>query len=60
MPYQGTELEQLGKGEALLSPSQVEGWDARYSKALTPNVPDFAFVRQWLHSNIFLPILKLV
>ena len=36
VPYQGTELEQLGKGEGYCR-RQVEGWDARYSKALTPN-----------------------
>jgi len=51
VPYQGTELEQLGKGEGYCR-RQVEGWDARYSKALTPNVPDFAFVRQWLQQHI--------
>ena len=31
-----------GQGEGCCR-RQVEGWDARYSKALTPNVPDFAF-----------------
>jgi aminoglycoside phosphotransferase (APT) family kinase protein len=51
VPYQGTELEQLGKGEGYCR-RQVEGWDTRYSKALTPNVPDFAFVRQWLQQHI--------
>ena len=51
VPYQGTELEQLGKGEGYCR-RQVEGWDARYSKALTPNVPDFAFVREWLLEHI--------
>jgi aminoglycoside phosphotransferase (APT) family kinase protein len=33
VPYQGTELEKLGKGEGYCR-RQVEGWDARYSKAL--------------------------
>ena len=51
VPYQGTELEKLGKGEGYCR-RQVEGWDARYQKALTPNVPDFAFVRQWLLEHI--------
>jgi aminoglycoside phosphotransferase (APT) family kinase protein len=51
VPYQGTELEKLGKGEGYCR-RQVEGWDARYSKALTPNVPDFAFVREWLLQHI--------
>lgn len=51
VPYQGTELEKLGKGEGYCR-RQVEGWDARYSKALTPNVPDFSFVREWLQQHI--------
>ncbi len=51
VPYQGTELEKLGKGEGYCR-RQVEGWDTRYQKALTPNVPDFAFVRQWLQQYI--------
>ena len=51
VPYQGTELEKLGKGDGYCR-RQVEGWDARYQKALTPNVPDFAFVRQWLLEHI--------
>jgi aminoglycoside phosphotransferase (APT) family kinase protein len=57
VPYQGTELEKLGKGEGYCR-RQVEGWDARYSKALTPNVPDFALCVSgcW---NISQPMLKL-
>ncbi|OUY08118.1 phosphotransferase family protein [Acinetobacter populi] len=51
VPYQGTALEKLGKGEGYCR-RQVEGWDSRYAKAHTPNVPDFAFVRQWLLDNI--------
>ncbi len=51
VPYQGTELEKLGKGEGYCR-RQVEGWDARFAKAHTPNVPDFAFVRQWLLAQI--------
>ncbi|GAA5014108.1 phosphotransferase family protein [Acinetobacter puyangensis] len=51
VPYQGTALEKLGKGEGYCR-RQVEGWDNRYAKAHTSNVPDFAFVRQWLLDNI--------
>lgn len=51
VPYQGTELEKLGKGEGYCR-RQVEGWDARFVKAQTENVPDFAFVRQWLQAHI--------
>ena len=36
VPYQGTELEKLGKGEGYCR-RQVEGWDTRYQK-VTPNV----------------------
>ena len=50
VPYQGTALETLSRGEGYCH-RQVEGWDARYCKALTPNVPDFAFVRQWLQQH---------
>jgi aminoglycoside phosphotransferase (APT) family kinase protein len=51
VPYQGTELEQLGKGDGYCR-RQVEGWDARYAKAHTLNVPSFKFVRKWLHDHI--------
>jgi aminoglycoside phosphotransferase (APT) family kinase protein len=57
VPYQGTELEKLGKGEGYCR-RQVEGWDARYSKALTPNVPDFALCVSGC-CNISQPMLKL-
>lgn len=50
VPYLGTKLEELGKGEGYCR-RQVEGWDARYDKAKTLNVPSFKFVRQWLNSN---------
>ena len=36
----GTELEKLGKGEGYCR-RQVEGWDKRYEKARTINVPSF-------------------
>ena len=51
VPYQGTELEKLGKGEGYCR-RQVEGWDARYEKAKTLNVPSFKYVRNWLKDNI--------
>ncbi|TCB52132.1 phosphotransferase family protein [Acinetobacter terrestris] len=51
VPYQGTELEKLGKGDGYCR-RQVEGWDTRYEKAHTINVPSFRFVRKWLLENI--------
>ena len=51
VPYQGTELEKLGKGEGYCR-RQVEGWDKRYEKARTLNVPSFKWVRKWLLANI--------
>ncbi len=41
------ELVSLGRGEGYCE-RQVSGWDKRYVKAKTPNVPSFALVRQWL------------
>lgn len=51
VPYQATALEKLGKGEGYCR-RQVEGWDQRYGKALTENVPTFQFVREWLLAHI--------
>lgn len=51
VPYQGTALEQLGKGDGYCR-RQVEGWDKRYAKARTKNVPSFNYVRKWLLANI--------
>lgn len=51
VPYAGTELEKIGKGEGYCR-RQVEGWDARYAKAKTINVPSFKYVRKWLNENI--------
>lgn len=51
VPYQGTELENLGKGDGYCR-RQVEGWDARFEKAKTINVPSFKYVRKWLKDNI--------
>lgn len=41
------ELVTLGRGDGYCE-RQVNGWDKRYVKAKTPNVPSFALVRQWL------------
>ena len=51
VPYEGTSLEKLGKGEGYCR-RQVEGWDVRYEKAKTINVPSFKYVRKWLKDNI--------
>ena len=51
VPYQGTLLEEIGKGEGYCR-RQVEGWDSRYEKVHTINVPSFKFVRNWLNDNI--------
>lgn len=51
VPYKGTKLEQLGKGDGYCR-RQVEGWDKRYKKAHTLNVPSFKFVRKWLLEHI--------
>lgn len=51
VPYQGTALEKLGKGEGYCR-RQIEGWDARYVKAKTLNVPSFRYVRTWLKEHI--------
>ena len=49
--YHGTALETLGKGDGYCQ-RQVEGWDKRYEKARTLNVPSFKLVRRWLKNNI--------
>ncbi len=51
VPYVGTELEKMGKGDGYCR-RQVEGWDARYEKAKTLNVPSFKYVRHWLKDHI--------
>ncbi|QIO08899.1 phosphotransferase family protein [Acinetobacter lanii] len=51
VPYQGTELETLGKGDGYCR-RQVEGWDSRFEKAHTINVPSFKYVRRWLLDHI--------
>lgn len=45
------ELMSLGKGEGYCE-RQVSGWDKRYKKAKSPNVPSFYLVRQWLKRNL--------
>ena len=47
---QNPDLVALGKGEGYCE-RQVMGWDKRYEQARTPDVPDFADVRQWLTAN---------
>lgn len=48
---QNPQLTALGKGEGYCE-RQVIGWDKRYKKAKTPNVPSFFVVRQWLKRNL--------
>lgn len=51
VPYAGTDLEKLGKGDGYCH-RQIEGWDSRYEKAKTLNVPSFKYVRNWLKDHI--------
>jgi len=43
-------LSQLGRGSGYVA-RQVAGWTARYEKARTDNVPDFARVTTWLDAE---------
>ncbi|MCD2262013.1 phosphotransferase family protein [Dietzia aurantiaca] len=43
-------LEELDRGEGYVR-RQVEGWSARYRRARTADVPDFAPVMKWLEAN---------
>lgn len=43
-------LGELDRGEGYVR-RQVEGWSARYRRARTPDVPDFAPVMRWLDAN---------
>lgn len=43
-------LDDLDRGEGYVR-RQVEGWSARYRRARTPDVPDFAPVMKWLSAN---------
>lgn len=47
---QNPALMAIGKGEGYCE-RQVKGWDDRFEKAKTPDVPDFADVREWLKAN---------
>lgn len=49
--YTDTPLTELGKGKGYCE-RQVMGWDSRYKKAKTLNVPSFYWVRTWLKRNI--------
>ncbi|MDC4378017.1 phosphotransferase family protein [Acinetobacter baumannii] len=51
VPYENTPLAELGKGTGYCR-RQVEGWDKRYEKVRTINVPSFKYVRKWLNDNI--------
>ena len=51
VPYENTPLAELGKGAGYCR-RQVEGWDKRYEKVRTINVPSFKYVRKWLNDNI--------
>lgn len=48
---QNPALSAIGKGEGYCQ-RQVMGWEKRYKKAKTPNVPSFYLVRQWLKRNL--------
>lgn len=48
---QNPQLLAMGKGEGYCQ-RQVMGWDDRFEKSKTPDVPDFADVRTWLKANI--------
>lgn len=43
-------LDDLDRGDGYVR-RQVEGWSARYRRARTPDVPDFAPVMKWLSAN---------
>lgn len=48
--HRASGLDSLGKGAGYCK-RQVDGWDARYEKSLTWNVPRFRAVRAWLRAN---------
>ena len=49
--WQGTELEQLGKGAGYVE-RQIHGWTDRYARARTDNVGDFSSVTDWLKEHM--------
>lgn len=48
--YTNTPLEDMGRGTGYCQ-RQVSGWDARFVKAKTANVPGFKLIRAWLKRN---------
>lgn len=48
--YQSVGLASIGKGAGYCS-RQVDGWDQRYEKARTWNVPSYRKIRHWLKAN---------
>lgn len=51
VPVDGTPLAQLGKGSGYTR-RQIEGWNGRYVKARTWNVPKATRIMRWLEDNI--------
>ena len=49
--YESAGLKDFGKPDGY-GERQIVGWNKRYVAALTPDVPDFRDVRDWLESNI--------
>ncbi|TQV76593.1 phosphotransferase family protein [Aliikangiella marina] len=49
--YQAAGLDQLAKGEGYIR-RQIEGWNGRYKKAKTWNVPSAKYVMSWLEYNM--------
>jgi aminoglycoside phosphotransferase (APT) family kinase protein len=48
--YRAAGLESLGKGEGYCK-RQIDGWNTRYQKAHTWNVPSYKGIQQWLVDN---------
>jgi aminoglycoside phosphotransferase (APT) family kinase protein len=46
----GTELAAMGKGEGYVR-RQIDGWSARYRKAMTEDATDFERTMKWLDDN---------
>jgi len=49
--YESAGLKDFGKPDGY-GERQILGWNRRYVAALTPDVPDFREVREWLETNI--------
>ncbi len=50
LDYTRIGLESLGRPQGYVA-RQVEGWNRRYRRALTPDAPDFTPVMTWLEEN---------